>query len=85
MHSYIKEDSEPKLGGVAAVAYCINGHEQTNKTDSTIFVSLAYSLLPRGLFGTWLDRLPVPIGIAAPVNSNYCYLKVNYMGSENLL
>ena len=39
----------PVLGGVSGVALFITGHEQTQKTEFAIFISLMWSLLPEDL------------------------------------
>ena len=40
---------KPVLGGVVGVAHLITGHEQTNTTESAIFIALMWSLLPKDL------------------------------------
>ena len=46
-HTEISVLFKPVLGGVTGVAHFIIDHEQTQlKTESSLFVSLVYSLLP---------------------------------------
>ena len=48
--SYPENKVLPKvLGGVASVARFITGHEKDQLTESAIFISLVYSLLPKDL------------------------------------
>ena len=72
---------KPVLGGVAGVAHFITGHVHT-QLESSVFISLAYSLLPKALtiqnllIFTAAGVVPCGGNKMAPCTSSQCRLYV---------